>query len=189
MAPTLSLLVNDVALSGNDSINFGNATQISITCTAVNSRPSVTLQILDPTTSVPLPLVASTLADPNPVTFCDSSSNCNAILRATLTPGFASVYNLKRVGCLAFNNTSPFNLTTSISFPLNFSGTFRVFYYIIWMKYVSIISVLLGDPCLNNLCQNGSTCNAGSFSTQPFGYYCTCRAGLAGPFCNYSEAN
>lgn len=122
MAPTLTLLVNDVALVGNQSISFGNATQLSITCTAVNSRPSVTLQILDPTSSVPLPLVRSTLADPNPVTFCDNSSNCNAILRATLTPGFASVYNVTRVACLAFNNTSPFNFTTSISYPLNFTG-------------------------------------------------------------------
>lgn len=116
--------MNNAVVSPGQAISFQNLSQLSIICTAVNSRPSVTMQIYDPTTTnnIPLTRVPPTIAQPNPLAFCDNTLNCQAVLSTTLTPGFAATYKIKQVTCLAYNNTSPYNLNTSISFPLNFSG-------------------------------------------------------------------
>lgn len=106
----------------NQSIVFDNSTQLSILCSAINSRPSVQLTIYDPLSNIPLPLVPSTPSLPNPVTFCDDNQNCNAVLHATLSPGFASTYNIRNISCLAYNYISPYNISNSISFKVNFTG-------------------------------------------------------------------
>ena len=46
------------------------------------------------------------------------------------------------------------------------------------------------DQCLNNQCQNESTCQplrTAYASNGYLGYSCKCLNGTAGPFCNYSK--
>ena len=88
---------NNKKLAPNQNISFGTSTQLTILCTAINSRPRVNLKIFNPITNISLPLLPSTFNSPNPLVYCSSDGNCVASLRVKLTPGYAGVYNLNNL--------------------------------------------------------------------------------------------
>ncbi len=92
-------------------------------CDAINSRPRVRLQIVDFFRNIPLPLVPNRVGNQNPLEFCGSNDVCSSRLQVNLTTGFAFINNITRIVCRAENFTTPFNLSSSIDLPLNFSSS------------------------------------------------------------------
>jgi hypothetical protein len=154
----LYFLINNNLVSSN--ISFGSLDLITLTCQAVNSLPSINLQVVDMNSGIKLPLVKSTQLKPNPFQICDSFNVCQSLISVQLTPGFAYFNNIKNIVCSAFN-TALNTTVTSISLDLNFNG----------------------DSCLNNGCKNG-TCRVNS--SNDLGYICECLPDFGGQFCNYS---
>jgi len=121
----LSFKINNLVL--NSSISFQNSDSIIFICDAINSRPKVNIHIVDYYRNIPIPLVPSRVGNQNPFEFCGSNEVCSVRLQANLTTGFAFINNITRIVCKAENKTIPFNLSTSIDLPLNFSSIFSSF--------------------------------------------------------------
>ncbi|RNA02881.1 von Willebrand factor type EGF and pentraxin domain-containing 1 [Brachionus plicatilis] len=160
-----NLLALFMVLRPGEIISFGSLPSLSISCTAINSKPSVNLRIFDARSGANLPLIAATNpGSSNPLQFCDSTEVCQAVLIVNLNPGFAAKFSIRNITCSAINQTSPFELFTSISHTLDFND----------------------DPCLNNQCENGATCQP--LVTAKLGYVCRCTSGFGGPFCQFGDA-
>ena len=124
--PVISFIINNVTISSNESISFGNNSQINISCRSVNSRPSVSLSIYDTSSNLIIPPVLF-INKPNPIQLCDNNGICQTMLTVNLTVGFAAINKIKNIACMASNSTFPYNISKSISFALNFSGTLIFF--------------------------------------------------------------
>ncbi|CAF0937578.1 unnamed protein product [Brachionus calyciflorus] len=162
--PVLTMSVNNRILKKGDVISFGLSSELTITCTAINSRPLVNIKVYDPVSEATLPAVIPLRNNTkNPLQFCDPFDVCQTVLQVTLTPGFATKFSIKNITCLATNRTSPYELASSLTYALDFNN----------------------DACLNNQCKNGSSCR--KLVTAPLGYVCDCLSGLGGPFCNFRD--
>ena len=121
MLPSLLLSYsNNIKINASQNITFGNLSQMIITCQSVNSKPRVNLSIYNTNTNKTLPLVTGTQTSPNPLVFCFGDI-CSASVKAILTPGYATLYNISSLSCSADNFTYPYNMHTAVSFGLAFN--------------------------------------------------------------------
>lgn len=137
--PILTLSVNNKALRPGEIISFGNLPNLSISCTAINSRPSVNLRIFGADSGANLPFIPANSRSSNPLLFCDSTEVCQSVLIVRLNPGFATKFSIRNITCLATNTTFPFELSTSVSHLLDFNSIFfiKLFFYFFFNLFFS----------------------------------------------------
>ena len=111
-------------MASNQSISFGNLSELIISCTSINSRPLVNMRIFNSATNISLPSIMTSLTSPNPLIFCSSDGNCIVSLKIKLTPGYAGVNNISSLACEISNFTNPFSLYSKVSNALYFNGKF-----------------------------------------------------------------
>lgn len=108
------MYVNNVLLNASSLIKFGSLPEILVRCESINSRPNVTVTIVETTKQVPLPLDTSPL---NSRSLCSSvTDKCTVIVTARLTPAYAAIYNVGSVTCLSENNTKPYDMSVKLTY-------------------------------------------------------------------------
>lgn len=117
--PVLRMSVNSRTQLTSNPISFGTSTQLTLVCTAINSRPNVALNLFNVRNNVTLTLAPSRNNIANPFSSCDSNNLCLSSLTVTLTPGYAFWNNVTQVACSAENNTGLFSMYTSATFSLS----------------------------------------------------------------------
>lgn len=115
-----SISVNNRKLSATANITFGTNSQITITCTTINS-PVINLRIVNVRNNVSLPLVPTKPSAPNPLQFC-SNDVCATTVNVILTPSYARYNSIKQIACTAENKTVPFDLYTQLTYNLDFNS-------------------------------------------------------------------
>ena len=81
--PTLVLSYNRITASISRNITFGNNTQLNLICSSINSKPSVSVDIYNPSTNISFQLATSSSISPNPLQIC-TNDLCTTILRGMI---------------------------------------------------------------------------------------------------------
>ena len=115
----MQIQVNKILFTGN-VISFQSAPSLDILCISINSRPGVSLTIVNTMNNLTLP---QTLENPqNPFQICDARNICQTQLQITLTPGYIYWNNINSITCYAYNNTAPLEIHNSITYLLDNIG-------------------------------------------------------------------
>lgn len=114
--------VNGVGLKSGSRISFGNQSELTIVCTAINSRPQIRLRVYEPRTNLSLTVLPGRGVTQNPFQACDKDNQCQTVLRVSITPGFAAHNGIRNISCSAENTTQPFNMFTLTNFETDFTS-------------------------------------------------------------------
>jgi hypothetical protein len=117
--PTLSVRVNGVLAPPGSNISFRSFPSINISCTANSPRASVVMFIGNITANRSLPLLNLGPGNPNPL-YIDTS----VITQVYLTPGWAFWNLTYAVTCSVRNSTVPYNMSNSVTYPLDFNSKY-----------------------------------------------------------------
>lgn len=116
------LLINNQAVKNGDVTSFRQFSELNISCSAINSRPLVSIKVLDTSNNVFIPAIPSRGSVRNPLVVNSGDDIYQITLRVSLTPGFAAFNNIKRIVCIAENTTEPYQLANTIGVSLDFNS-------------------------------------------------------------------
>lgn len=145
-------------------INFNFTGKYTISCFAQNSRPGVSIKLIDSTNKLSLESYpSSTVSNVVRYSQCDNTTICSVVV-LSLDVNFNDqrLLALKNITCTAENTSVPYDISVSIS------------------RTVKVIPA----ACINSQCVNG-VCVTNPIN--PNAYYCRCFPGFSGKFCNFGE--
>ena len=118
--PYISVFVNSKEVLNNSTINLEVNQSYTLSCLALNSKPSVYLSIYDQETNSDIELVNFvSILKSLKTQSCDEKGFCNSSLTNLIFLSKDNNRQYIKLACRAENNTSPFAISTEIDFTVN----------------------------------------------------------------------